>query len=125
MTQRDQVYKCEICGNLLTIVHGADCSLVCCFDEMNLLEPNTVDASREKHLPVFKKTGNTLKVSVGRVFHPMEAEHYIETISILSDKKLYRAYLSPGDEPEAVFEIGEKIRCVRAYCNLHGLWESK
>lgn len=124
MTQRDQVYKCEKCGNLVNVVHGAGGKLVCCGEEMKLLEPNTVDAAREKHVPVIEKTGNRVKVSVGSVPHPMEAEHYIETISILTDKKLYRAYMSPGDKPEAVFEVDGDIQCARAYCNLHGLWKS-
>ena len=125
MTQKDQIYKCEKCGNLISVVHDAGGSLLCCGEEMILLEPNTVDAAQEKHVPVIEKTGNTVKVSVGSVAHPMEAEHYIETISILSDKRLYRVYMCPGDKPEATFEINEDVQCARAYCNLHGLWESK
>jgi len=125
MTQRDQLYKCEICGNLIKVVHGADGSLMCCLDEMSLQEPNTADISQDKHVPVVEKNGNTLKVSVGIVPHPMEAGHFIETISILTDKRLYEEYLSPGDKPEAIFENDENVRCVRAYCNLHGLWRSE
>jgi superoxide reductase len=125
MTKKNQIYKCEICGNLVNVVHDADGSLVCCGDEMKLLEPNTVDAAHEKHVPVIEKNGNMVKVSVGSIPHPMEAEHYIETISILTEKRLYREYLSAGDKPEAVFEIDGNISCVRAYCNLHGLWKSE
>ena len=125
MTKRDQVYKCEKCGNLVNVVHDADGSLVCCGEEMKLLQPNSVDAAQEKHVPVVEKNGNTVKVSVGSVEHPMEAEHYIETISILTENRLYRVYLSPGDKPEAVFEIAGDIKTVRAYCNLHGLWKSE
>jgi len=125
MTQRDQIYKCEICGNLVNVVHDADGILVCCGNEMKLLEPNTVDAAKEKHVPVIEKNSKTIKVSVGSMPHPMEAEHFIETISILTDKRLYRAYLSPEDKPEAVFEIDGDIKTVRAYCNLHGLWKNE
>jgi len=124
MAERDQVYKCERCGNLINVVHGGAGKMVCCGEEMKLLEPNTVDAAQEKHVPVIDKTGNTVKVAVGGVAHPMEAEHYIETISVLTDKRLYRAYLSPGDKPEAVFVIDEDVTSARAYCNIHGLWKS-
>jgi len=125
MTQRDQLYKCEICGNLIKVVHGAGGTLVCCFDEMRLQEPNTADVFQDSHVPVVEKNGKTLKVSVGIVPHPMEEGHFIESISILMDKRLYEEYLSPGDKPEAIFENDENVRCVRAYCNLHGLWKSE
>ena len=125
MTKRNQVYKCEKCGNLVNVVHDADGSLVCCGEEMKLLLPNTVDAAQEKHIPIVEKNGNIVNISVGSVPHPMEAAHYIETISILTDNRLYRLYLSPGDKPEASFEIDEDIKSVRAYCNLHGLWKSE
>jgi superoxide reductase len=125
MTKRNQVYRCEKCGNLINIVHDADANLVCCGDEMKLLEPNTVDAAQEKHIPIVEKSGSTVNISVGSVPHPMEKEHFIETISILTDNRLYRLYLSPGDKPEAIFNIDGDIKCVRAYCNLHGLWKSE
>ena len=125
MTKRNQVYKCEKCGNLVNVVHDADGSLVCCGEEMKLLLPNTVDAAQEKHIPIVEKNGNIVNISVGSVPHPMEAAHYIETISILTDNRLYRLYLSPGDKPEASFEIDGDIKSVRAYCNLHGLWKSE
>ena len=125
MAERDQVYKCEKCGNLINVVHGGAGQLVCCGEAMTLLEPNTVDAAHEKHVPVIDETGNTVRVSVGSIAHPMEAEHYIETISVLTDKGLYRAYMNPGDKPEAVFLIDGDVTCARAYCNLHGLWKSK
>ena len=124
MTKRNQVYKCEKCGNLVNVVHDANANLVCCGEEMKLLEPNTVDAAQEKHVPIVEKNGNRVKVSVGNVPHPMETEHFIETISVLTENRLYRAYLSPGDKPEAIFEIDGEIKTVRAYCNLHGLWKA-
>jgi len=124
MTQRDEVYRCASCGNLISVVHGAGGSLVCCGQEMMLLKENTTDAAVEKHLPVIEKNGSTVKVTVGKVPHPMEEKHFIEVVSVLTEDRLYRAYLKPGGTPEATFEIDGAVKCARAYCNLHGLWKS-
>ena len=124
MTQRDQVYKCEKCGNLVGVIHGAGGNLVCCGQNMVLLEANTTDASVEKHVPVITKDGSTVKVAVGAVPHPMEEKHYIEVVGVLTENKLYRAYLKPGEKPEVTFEIDGKVKCARAYCNIHGMWKS-
>ena len=88
------------------------------------LKGSTTDAAVEKHVPVISKEGNTVTVTVGKVPHPMEEKHFIEVIGVLTETKLYRAYLKPGDKPEATFEIDGAIKCARAYCNLHGLWVS-
>ncbi len=124
MTQRDEVYQCELCGNLISVVHGAGGTLVCCGQDMVHLKGNTTDAALEKHVPVIAKEGNRVTVTVGKVPHPMEEKHFIEVIGVLTEDKLYRAYLKPGDKPEATFEIDGAIKCARAYCNLHGLWVS-
>ncbi len=124
MTQRDEVYQCELCGNLVSVVHGAGGSLVCCGQDMVHLKGNTTDAAVEKHVPVISKEGNTVTVTVGKVPHPMEEKHFIEVIGVLTEAKLYRAYLKPGDKPEATFEVDGAVKCARAYCNLHGLWVS-
>jgi len=124
MTQTNEVYKCSSCGNIVGVVHAADGNLICCGQEMVLQKENTVDAAKEKHIPVIEKKGNTVTVKVGSVAHPMEEKHYIETISILTDNSVYRAYLKPGEKPEASFEVVGDIKCARAYCNLHGLWKS-
>ncbi len=124
MTQRDEVYQCELCGNLISVVHGAGGTLVCCGQDMVHLKGNTTDAAVEKHVPVIAKEGNRVTVTVGKVPHPMEEKHFIEVIGVLTEDKLYRAYLKPGDKPEATFEIDGAIKCARAYCNLHGLWVS-
>lgn len=124
MTQRDEVYQCELCGNLISVVHGAGGTLVCCGQDMVHLKGNTTDAAVEKHVPVIAKEGKTVTVTVGKVPHPMEEKHFIEVIGVLTEDKLYRAYLKPGDNPEATFEIDSAIKCARAYCNLHGLWVS-
>lgn len=123
MTQRSQIYKCEICGNIVDVVHAGAGQLVCCGQPMKLLTENTVDASREKHVPVVEKTADGIKVKVGSVPHPMEEKHYIEWIEIIADGKVYRQFLKPGEKPEAVFKISAASITTREYCNIHGLWK--
>lgn len=132
MTKLKQVYKCNVCGNIVEVVHTGAGELVCCNEPMNLMEENTVDAATEKHVPVIARTEAGIKVTVGEVPHPMEEKHYIEWIEItMDDGKIMRKWLKPGDEPSVVFcECGEeKCNCgnvveAREYCNLHGLWKS-
>lgn len=124
MTERLQVYVCEICGNIVEVIHDGVGELVCCNEPMKLMKENTVDAAKEKHVPVIEKAAEGIKVKVGSVPHPMEEKHYIEWIEVIVDGKAYRQFLNPGEAPEAVFCIeGEKITA-REYCNLHGLWKS-
>lgn len=124
MTKLNQVYKCGLCGNMVEVLHAAGGELVCCGQAMALLTENTVDASREKHVPVIEKTANGFLVKVGSVAHPMEEKHFIEWIEVIADGKIYRRQLAPGGKPEAEFEIrAEKIEA-REYCNLHGLWKA-
>lgn len=125
MTEKLEVYKCEVCGNIVEMIHAGKGDLVCCGQPMNLLEENTVDAAREKHVPVIEKLDHGIKVTVGSVAHPMEDKHYIEWIQVVADNKAYRKFLSPGDAPEAEFCIkGDKITA-REYCNLHGHWKGE
>ncbi len=118
MTERKQIYRCNVCGNIVEVLHASYGELVCCGQPMEQLVENTVDAALEKHVPVIEKTETGVKVKVGSVPHPMEEEHYIEWVEIIADGRVYRKFLKPGDEPEAVFEIKAE------YCNLHGLWKS-
>jgi len=123
-TEKLQVYRCELCGNIVEVVHSGAGELVCCGEPMTLLGENTTDAAQEKHVPVMTKTAEGIKVSVGSVAHPMEAAHYIEWIQAIIDGKAYLQFLDPGEAPEAVFPVsGDRIQ-VRAYCNLHGLWKA-
>ncbi len=124
MTERLQIYKCESCGNMVEIIHAGAGELVCCGQPMKRYEENTVDASREKHVPVIEKIEGGFKVKVGSVPHPMEEKHYIEWIEVIADGKAYRQFLKPGDTPEAVFMINASTVTAREYCNLHGLWKS-
>ncbi len=125
MTQKLQVYKCGVCGNMVEVIHEGAGELVCCGQPMNLLKENTTDAAKEKHVPVAEKTERGLKVTVGSVKHPMEEKHYIEWIELLVGSKALRAFLKPGDDPSAVFEgvSGNRI-IAREYCNIHGLWRA-
>jgi superoxide reductase len=123
MAERLEVYKCELCGNIVEVLHGGDGELVCCGQPMVLLKENTVDAAKEKHVPVVEKIDGGFKVSVGSVSHPMEEKHYIEWIEIIADGKSYVQFLNPGDVPEAVFKIDAASVTAREFCNLHGLWK--
>jgi superoxide reductase len=125
MTQKLEVYKCDICGNIVEVMHNGVGELVCCGKPMRLLKENTVDAALEKHVPVIEKTSDGIKVKVGSTTHPMEEKHYIEWIEIIAGEKTYKQFLSPGQLPEAKFNIQEENVIAREYCNLHGLWRSK
>lgn len=122
MAKLNEVYKCSLCGNIVEIVHAGAGALVCCNQPMVLLAANTVDASKEKHVPVIEIGANSITVKIGGVPHPMEAAHYIEWIELIADGKVYRQQLQPGQPPEAVFPVIAKQVTAREYCNLHGLW---
>ena len=122
MTEKLQIYKCEVCGNIVEMLHAGAGQLVCCGQPMKLFKENTVDAAKEKHVPVIEKTATGIKVKVGSVAHPMEETHYIEWIEVIADGKAYRKFLNPGEAPEATFEIKADKVTAREYCNLHGLW---
>jgi superoxide reductase len=124
MTQRLQIYKCEVCGNIVEVLHEGAGELVCCGQPMKLLVANAVDAAKEKHVPVIEKTATGVRVKVGSVPHPMEEKHYIEWIEIIADGKAYRQFLKPGDAPEATFDIKVTAIEAREHCNIHGLWKS-
>jgi superoxide reductase len=119
-----QIWHCPICGNTVEAVFGGKGELVCCGEPMNLLEGNTVDAAKEKHVPVVTEQGDSIKVEVGSVHHPMEEKHYIAFIEVLTEKKVYRHELKPGEAPVAEFPVKKAdVKEVREYCNLHGLWK--
>ena len=128
MAEVMEVYKCEVCGNIVEVLHGGAGELVCCDEPMVLYKANTVDAAVEKHVPVLEKSENTVKVTVGEVAHPMTEEHHIEWIELLIGDRVCRRVLKPGDAPEVTFCIcvaaGASISA-RAYCNLHGLWKGE
>jgi len=124
MAEKLEIYKCEVCGNIVEVVHGGVGELVCCGEPMLLVTENTVDAAKEKHVPVIEKIEGGYKVKVGSVAHPMEEKHYIEWIELIVDGKAYRQFLEPGQAPEAMFKIEAASVTAREYCNLHGLWKA-
>jgi superoxide reductase len=124
MAERLQVYKCELCGNIVDVLHAGGGELVCCGQPMKLFVENTVDAAKEKHVPVIEKTANGFKVKVGSVTHPMEEKHYIEWVELIVGDQVYRQFLSPGQAPEAEFCVKADQAVAREYCNMHGLWKA-
>ena len=118
-----QVYRCELCGNIVEVLHVGGGTLVCCGQEMRRLTENTVDAATEKHVPVIEKTDAGYTVKVGSVAHPMEEKHYIEWVQLIAGDVSHRKFLNPGEVPEATFETDARDVSAREYCNLHGLWK--
>ncbi len=123
MTELNQVYKCNICGNIVEMVHIGEGELICCGRVMELRQEKNEEEGMEKHVPTVEMTDDGIIVRVGSVDHPMEAEHYIEWIEVVTEHRTYRKTLEPGQEPMAEFCLEAKNLTVRAYCNLHGLWK--
>ena len=121
--KHSKFYICAHCGNLVEMVNDAGVKPFCCGQKMDELIPNTVEASGEKHIPAVAVSEDAVRVNVGTVDHPMVDVHYIEWVSLKTDKGSYRIHLAPGQEPNVTFRLGgEKPLAVYAYCNLHGLW---
>ena len=119
-------YICRHCGNLIVKIHDAGAPVHCCGQKMEELIPNTVEASGEKHKPVFSIENGVVTVSVGSVAHPMVPEHSIEWVFVETENGGQLKKLSPGNEPEVKFWLGDdKAVAVYAYCNLHGLWATE
>ncbi|MEA3513940.1 MAG: desulfoferrodoxin [Nanoarchaeota archaeon] len=127
MTEQNGIYKCGICGNVVSVIEAHNPAIICCGQEMNLLEAKTSEQEgKEKHVPVIDIEGNKITVKVGSVPHPMESGHYIELIQILKDGNVIaEKRLNPEEKPEKTFclENAEGISA-RALCNIHGLWKS-
>ncbi|MDA3955207.1 desulfoferrodoxin [Oceanispirochaeta sp.] len=124
MIAKGQVYKCDVCGNIVEVLFVGGGELVCCGQPMTLLDEKTADSSTEKHVPVIEKISGGYKVIVGSTLHPMTAEHSIQWIELIADGKSYKQFLKPGDQPVAEFAVTASQVTAREYCNLHGLWKS-
>ncbi len=124
MAKKLEVYKCDICGNIVEVLAGGKGQMVCCNQPMILVIENTVDAAKEKHVPVVEIMPDGIKAKVGSIAHPMEEKHYIQWIEVIVDDKAYRQFLSPGQAPEAFFPVKGDTIHVREYCNIHGLWKN-
>jgi superoxide reductase len=123
-TELKQIYKCNVCGNMVEMVHSGAGELVCCGQPMELKQEKNQDEGQEKHVPVVEKTTSGVIVKVGEVPHPMESEHYIEWIEVITEHRVYRKHLEPGQEPSAEFFLEAEHIEARAYCNVHGLWKN-
>jgi superoxide reductase len=125
MTQLRELYRCEICANVVEIAHEGATSLVCCGQPMGKLDAKTQDEGKEKHVPVIEETECCVKVKVGSAEHPMEEKHYIKFIEVLTKNQVLRAELKPGQKPEADFCVAKSdIIEVREFCTVHMLWKS-
>ena len=121
--ERSNIYRCEICGNIVEVLHVGGGTLSCCGQAMKHYAENTTDAATEKHVPVIEKTDAGIAVKVGSVAHPMAEDHWIQWIELVADGVTHRRFLAAGDAPEAVFTVSGETLTARAYCNLHGLWK--
>jgi superoxide reductase len=117
-----EIYRCDVCGTMTEVLQGGQGALFCCSEPMKRLEKNTVDASREKHVPVIERGDGVITVRVGSVPHPMEDKHIIAWIEVIAEGMVHRQFLRPGDAPEATFAITADAIIAREYCTLHGLW---
>ncbi len=122
MTKKNEVYRCNVCRNIVEVLRAGVGELVCCGQPMELLKEKTEEVGSEKHLPVIEQTETGVKIKVGSIPHPMEENHHIEWIEIIADGRVYRKFLKPSDKPEAEFNIKAAKIEVREYCNVHGLW---
>ena len=120
-------FKCEHCGNIVYLINNGGGTLSCCGDAMKELVAGSVEASAEKHIPVAKKEGNSVVVSVGSIAHPMTEEHFITFVALETDKGIKINNWKPNTEPTVTIPIpdGANIKAVYAYCNLHGLWKTE
>jgi superoxide reductase len=124
MPKRMEIYKCEICGNIVELTHEGAGQLVCCGQPMKQMDEQTAEMATEKHVPVIEKIEGGYRVTVGSTLHPMIQEHYIEWIELISGNSIFRKYLQPGDEPVVEFMTGDLDDIwAREYCNVHKLWK--
>ena len=119
-----EFYICKHCGNIITFAENKGVPVVCCGEKMHKLEPGSVDAAVEKHVPVYTVDGNTVTVTVGSVTHPMTTEHLIDWIALETEQGTQIKHLTADSAPSVTFALadGDKVKKVYAYCNLHGLW---
>ncbi len=123
--KRDTFYKCPVCGNIVVKTVDGGGQLSCCGQAMQVVEPNTTDAAQEKHVPVATVEGDVITVNVGSADHPMEEDHYIQWVYVVTEEGVLARCLKPGEAPHAEIVLGgQKPLCVYEYCNKHGLWKT-
>ncbi len=125
MSENQKFFVCNHCGNIVGLIQEAGVPMICCGEKMEELVPNTVDAAQEKHVPVVTVNGNTVKVEIGSVEHPMVDEHYIQWVYLQTENGGQRKGLKPGDKPSVTFAlVDDKAVAAFEFCNLHGLWKA-
>ena len=124
MTNKKEIYKCEVCGNIVEVLHDGVGTLVCCGQPMNLMKEKIEEEGNEKHIPIVQENEEGVNVKVGSVEHPMTPEHHIEWIEISTENGESKKFLTPDDKPEANFPVKNKNIKTREYCNIHGLWKN-
>ena len=123
--KRSTFYKCDVCGSMAVKVVDGGGELCCCKQPMRVVEANTTDAAAEKHVPEVSVKDNILYAQVGSVAHPMEEDHYIQWIYVVTEEGVIARCLKPGEAPEAAIELGSRTPLsVYEYCNKHGLWKT-
>jgi superoxide reductase len=124
MTKKFENYRCDICGNVVFVKQSGGGKLICCGEEMKLVEISNKEVGGEKHLPEIENVGyGRYQIEVGATRHPMTPEHYIEWVEVLTDKQeKIMKFFEPGDVPVFITTVSGKITNVSAYCNTHGLW---
>ena len=121
----NKFYICEHCGNIVGMIHNSGVPMMCCRQKMTKLEAGVVEASHEKHIPVVAVEGNTVRVNVGSVTHPMSEEHHIAWVYLQTNRGGQRKCLDFNGAPEVTFALADETPvAVYAYCNLHGLWKT-
>lgn len=123
MAQIKGIYRCNVCGNIVFVLHSGGGTMVCCNQNMELLQAKSSDQGMEKHVPVIESTATGFLVKIGEIPHPMEDTHYIEWIELIADGNSYFHHLNPGDAPQHEFCLTASQVSAREYCNLHGLWQ--
>ena len=124
MSERNTIFRCQLCGNIVDLVAPGGGTLVCCGQPMTVMVENTTEAAVEKHLPVIEKIPGGYSVVVGSVEHPMAAAHWIQWIELVAGDTVQRRFLAAGEPPRATFLTDETEVSARAYCNLHGFWKA-
>ena len=121
-----KLYICEKCVNIVGIINNSGVPMMCCGQKMTKLEAGVVEASHEKHIPVVTVEGNTVRVNVGSVTHPMSEEHHIAWVYLQTNRGGQRKCLDVTGAPEVTFALADETPvAVYAYCNLHGLWKAE
>ncbi len=121
-----ELFICKHCGNIITHLEKTAVPVMCCGEKMQKVEPNTVDAAVEKHLPVIEVKDLLATVSVGSVEHPMVDDHYIKWIILETTEGIKVKNLTPSDKPVAIFSLldGEEVISAYEFCNKHGIWKA-